>query len=132
MVAVSNGTTAMSEIERLKALARYASERDRLPVEAVRNAHRDLCAAVGNPRRASRLRWLAGCLLPGLVVDASFVGTDRSLNVGLTSSDYISFAQIGALLYVALALAVLARGFWRLGRSAGKHTPIGLWDERRG
>jgi hypothetical protein len=32
----------------------------------------------------------------------------------LTSSDYVSFAQIGTLLYAALSLAVLARGAWRL------------------
>jgi hypothetical protein len=101
------------EIERLKALARYASERDRLPVEAAGNANRGSCDVVGNPRRVKWRRWLAGSLLPGLIIDTSFVGSDRSLNIGLTSSDYVSFAEIGALLYVALALAVLARRFWR-------------------
>jgi hypothetical protein len=53
--------------------------------------------------------------LSGPIIDGTFVGTDRSLNVGLNSSDYASFALIGALLYAAVALAVLARGVWRLG-----------------
>jgi hypothetical protein len=103
----------MSEIERLKALARYAYERDRLPVEPAGNAHQALGAALGNSRRASWRRWLTRSFLSGLIIDTSFVATDRSLNVGLTSSDYVSFARIGALLYAALALAVLARWLWR-------------------
>jgi hypothetical protein len=106
MEAVACGTAALSEIERLNALARYASERDRLPVEAVGTV-------VGNLRRTKWRRWLAGSLLPGLMIDSSFVGADRSLEVGLTGSDYVSFAQIGVLLYAALALAVLARRLWK-------------------
>ncbi len=121
----------MSEIERLWALARYASERDRLPVDvteatALTERRRGMHAAKqgealllepkspGKPRRASWRRWLARSFLSGLIINALFVGTDRSLNIGLTSSDYVSFAQIGALLYAALALAVLARGVSRL------------------
>jgi hypothetical protein len=133
-------TAAMSEIERLWALARYASERDRLPIaiteptaltvrgqgmysttqgealflKPARNAHRALGVVPGNSRRASRLRGLARFILPGLIIDVSFAGTDRSLSVGLTSADYVHFAEIGALLYAALALAVLARRVWRL------------------
>jgi hypothetical protein len=127
----------MTETERLRALARYAWERDRLPVavteptvlavrwqgmyaatqgEALllarpRNPHR---AIPGNSRSANRLQWLVRSLLSGLVIDVSFVGTDRSLSVGLTSADYVRFAEIGALLYAALALAVVARRVWRL------------------
>ena len=122
----------MSEIERLWALACYACERDRVPVDvteatALTERWRGIHAAKQGEallleprspwqtkRRASWRRWLARSLLSGLIIDALFVGTDRSLNFGLTSSDYVSFAQIGALLYAALALAVLARGVWRL------------------
>ena len=121
----------MSEIERLAALARYACERDRVPVDvteatALTERWRGIHAAKqgeallleprspGKPRRASWRRWLARSFLSGLIIDALFVGTDRSLNVGLTSSDYVSFAQIGALFNAALALAVLARWVWRL------------------
>lgn len=74
-----------------------------------------LSAASGAPRRISWRRWFAWSLLSGLIVDASLVGTDRSLNFGLTISDYASVAQIGTALYVALALVVLARLIWRLG-----------------
>jgi hypothetical protein len=128
----------MTETERLRALARYAWERDRLPVavtgrtalavrwqgmcaatqgEALllappRNPHRALRA--GNSRSANRRRWLVRSLLSGLVIDVSFVGTDRSLSVALTSADYVRFAEIGTLLYAALALAVVARRVWRL------------------
>jgi hypothetical protein len=121
----------MSEIERLRALARYACERDRVPVHvsevtALTGRWRGMHSAKqgealllelrspGKPRRASWRRWLARSFFSGLIIDALFVGTDRSLNVGLTSSDYVSFAQIGALLYAALALAVLARWVRRL------------------
>ena len=121
----------MSEIERLWALARYAYERDRVPVDATeapalterrRGMHASKQGEAllleprspGKPRRASWRRWLARSFWSGLIIDALFVGTDRSLNVGLTSSDYVSFAQIGTLLYAALALAVLARWAWRL------------------
>ena len=91
-----------SETERLWALARYASERDRVRVEVTPRSS-------GKPQRANWSCWLVRCFVSGLIIDALFVGTNRSLNVGLTSSDYVSFAQIGALLYAALALAVLAR-----------------------
>ena len=121
----------MSEIERLWALACYACERDRVPVDvteatALTERWRGIHAAKqgeallleprspGKRRRASWRRWLARSFLSGLIIDALFVGTDRSLNVGLTSSDYVSLAQIGALGYAALALAVLARWVWRL------------------
>ena len=97
----------MSETERLWALARYASERDRVRVDVTPRSP-------GKPQRANWRRWLARCFVSGLIIDALFVGTNRSLNVGLTSSDYVSFAQIGTLLYAALALAVLARRVWRL------------------
>ena len=92
----------MSETERLWALARYASERDRAPVAVTPRSP-------GKPQRANWRRWLARCFVSGLIIDALFFGTNRSLNVGLTTSDYVSFAQIGTLLYAALALAVLAR-----------------------
>ena len=98
---------AMSETERLWALARYASERDRAGVDVTPRSS-------GIPQRANWRRWLVRCFVSGLIIDALFVGTNRSLNVGLTSSDYVSFAQIGALLYAALVLAVLARWTWRL------------------
>jgi hypothetical protein len=105
----------MSEIERMRALARYACERDRLPVEELAsNARRTSCAVPGKPRRARWRRWLVRSLLSGLIIDTALVGTDRSLNVGLYGSDYASFALIGALLYAALALALLARWVWRL------------------
>ena len=96
----------MSETERLWALARYASERDRVRVDVTPRSP-------GKPQRANWRRWLARCFVSGLTIDALFVGTNRSLNVGVTSSDYVSFAQIGTLLYAALALAVLARWVWR-------------------
>ena len=137
--AASVRPAAMSEIERLRALARYAWERDRLPLaateasaliprwqgmyavkrgerlvpELARNARRALGVVPRDPRSATRNRWLVRALLSGLVIDVSFVGTDRSLNVGLTSADYFRVAEIGALLYAALALVVLARRFWR-------------------
>ncbi len=121
----------MSETERLWALARYARERDRVPVDvteapALTERWRGMHAAKqgeallleprspGKPRRASWRHWLARSFLSGLIIDALFVGTNRSLKVGLTSSDYVSLVQIGALLYAALALAVAARWFWRL------------------
>ena len=121
----------MTETERLWALARYASERDRVRVDvteapALTERWRGMHAAKqeeallleprspGKPHRANWRRWFARCFVSGLTIDALFVGTNRSLNVGLTSSDYVSFAQIGTLLYAALALAVLARRAWRL------------------
>ena len=126
----AGGGAAMSEIERLWALARYECERDRVPVDvteatALTERWRGIHAAKQGEallleprsperRRASWRRLLARSFLSGLIIDALFVGTDRSLNVGLTSSDYVSFAQIGALVYAALALAVLARWVCRL------------------
>ena len=107
----------MSETERLRALARHACERDRLTVdfaEAKAKAPPPPRTA-SSPRPVSRRRLLAGFLLPALIIDASLVQTDQSLNFGLTISDYASFAQIGALMYAALALVVLARRVWRLG-----------------
>jgi hypothetical protein len=99
----------MSEIERIRALAHYASERDRPPV-----AHPASSAAPANSRRARWGRWLARTLFAGLAIDTLFVGADRSLQVGLSSFDYVSFAQIGTVLYVALGLAVLSHRLWRL------------------
>ena len=68
-----------------------------------------LLEVLANHNARTGCRWLARCFVPGLIIDAVFVGTNRSLNVGLASSHYVSFAQIGDLLYAALALAVLAR-----------------------
>ncbi len=103
----------MSETERLRALARYAYERDRLPVDFA-EAKAPPPQTASNPRPVSRRRLIAGFLLPALIIDASLVQTDRSLNFGLTLSDYVTFAQIGALTYTALALVILARRVWRL------------------
>ena len=64
---------------------------------------------LANHNARTGCRWLARCFVSGLIIDALFFETNRSLNVGLTISDYVSFAQIGTLLYAALALAVLAR-----------------------
>jgi hypothetical protein len=102
----------MSETERLRALARYAYERDRLPVDLA-EAKAPPPRTARNPRPVRRRNLLAGFVLPALIIDASLVGTDRGLNFGLTISDYVSFAQIGALTYTALALVVLARRLWR-------------------
>lgn len=104
----------MSETERLRALARHAYERDRLTVDFAK-AKAPPPRTASNPRPVSRRRLIAGFLLPALIIDALLVQTDRSLNFGLTITDYASFAQIGALMYAALALVVLARRVWRLG-----------------
>ena len=101
----------------MRALARYAYERDRLPVDfaEAKASPPPPPRTASNLRPVSRHRLLAGFLLPALIIDASLVRTDRGLNFGLTISDYASFAQIGALVYTALALVVLARRVWRLG-----------------
>jgi hypothetical protein len=100
----------MNEIERIRALAHYSSERDRPPVDA----HRALGVVPTNSRRASWSRWVARSLFAGLAIDTLFVEANRSLNVGLSSFDYVSFAQIRVLLYAALGLAVLSHRLWRL------------------
>jgi hypothetical protein len=84
----------MNEIERIRALAHYASERDRPPVDA----HRASGVVPTNSRRANWRSWLGRSLFAGLAIDTLFVGANRSLNVGLSSIDYVSFAQIGVLL----------------------------------
>jgi hypothetical protein len=100
----------MSEAERIQALALYACERDRLGSRP----DRALSAVPARSRLANWRRWLARFLFTGLAIDTLFVGVNRSLNVGLGSSDYVSFAQIGILLYAALGLAVLSHRLWRL------------------
>jgi hypothetical protein len=105
-------SAAMSETERLRALARYAYERDRLPIDFA-EAKAPPPRTASNHRPASRRRLLAGFVLPALIIDGSLAQTDQSLKLGLTISDYVSFAKIGALTYAALALVVLARRLWR-------------------
>jgi hypothetical protein len=100
----------MSEIERIRALAHYALEGDRLSVDA----QQALSAVPAVSRRTSWRRWLGPSLFTGLAIDTMFVGANRNLHVGLSSFDYVSFAQIGALLYAALGLTVLAHRLWRL------------------
>jgi hypothetical protein len=100
----------MSEIERIRALAHYARERDGLSVDA----HRALSAIPASSRRTSWRCWVGRSLFTGLAIDTLFVGANRSLHAGLSSLDYVSFAQIGTLLYAALGLTVLAHRLWRL------------------
>jgi hypothetical protein len=111
----------MSDIEILGAFARYASGRDRLPIdEPTWNAHRASCAVPG--KRAS---------------DGTFVGTDRSLNVGLASSDYASFAlEVLAAFCLGFALTfVMAQSYWPVSAASASSltsepaaAPQGWWQ----